>query len=142
MYEVPGGNACAAFLTNNNTKIDSSINFRGVDYFLPAKSVSILPDCKTVVYNTNTVKTRTRTQHAADPRTDTSLHTQVVSQHSSRNFVPAAESRVAKWEMFKEAIPTIDELEIKSKTPRELYNLNRDQSDYAWYSTRYAQIFQ
>lgn len=55
VYEKPGSNICAAFLTNNNTKIDSSITFRGVDYFLPAKSISILPDCKTVVYNTNTV---------------------------------------------------------------------------------------
>lgn len=54
-YEKPGTKTCVAFLTNNNTREDASINFRGVDYYLPAKSVSILPDCKTVVYNTQRV---------------------------------------------------------------------------------------
>lgn len=47
--------ACAAFLINNHTKEAGVINFRGVDYYLPEKSISILPDCKTVVYNTQTV---------------------------------------------------------------------------------------
>ncbi|KAL1554443.1 glycosyl hydrolase family 35 protein [Salvia divinorum] len=113
VYEKAGTDICAAFMTNNNTKLDLSINFRGVDYFLPAKSISILLDCKTVVFNMNTV----------------------VSQHSSRNFVLAAESKIAKWEMFKEVVPTEADLEIKSKVPRELYHLNKDASDYAWYST-------
>lgn len=61
---------------------------------------------------------------------------QVVSQHSSRNFIEAKESKVTKWEMFKEPIPTIDQLAVKSKSPHELYNLNKDTSDYAWFSTR------
>lgn len=61
---------------------------------------------------------------------------QVVSQHSSRNFVVSEEAKITKWEMFKESIPTINELGIKSKSPRELYHLNKDASDYSWYSTR------
>lgn len=55
-YAKSGSDDCVAFLTNNNTREDRTIKFRGVDYFLPAKSISILPDCKTVVYNTQTVK--------------------------------------------------------------------------------------
>ncbi|CAA0811607.1 Beta-galactosidase 13, partial [Striga hermonthica] len=53
-YEKEGTKICAAFLTNNNSREDATINFRGVDYFLPAKSISILPDCRTVVFNTQT----------------------------------------------------------------------------------------
>ncbi|KAL0383934.1 UNVERIFIED_CONTAM: Beta-galactosidase 14 [Sesamum radiatum] len=48
-------NICAAFLTNNDTKEAATIKFRGLDYYLPPKSISILPDCKTVVYNTQTM---------------------------------------------------------------------------------------
>lgn len=54
-YEKARTNVCVAFLTNNNTREDATINFRGVHYYLPPKSLSILPDCKTVVYNTQAV---------------------------------------------------------------------------------------
>ncbi|KAL6531894.1 hypothetical protein OROMI_028257 [Orobanche minor] len=113
-YAKPGTNICVAFLTNNNTRVPSTINFRGVDYYLPPKSVSILPDCKTVVYNTQTV----------------------VAQHSSRNFVASKRAKITKWEMFKESIPTIDDLPVKDQSPKELYSFTKDTSDYAWYSTR------
>ncbi|KAK6143371.1 hypothetical protein DH2020_023719 [Rehmannia glutinosa] len=108
-YEKPGTKICVAFLTNNNSRVDSTINFRGVDYYLPAKSVSILPDCKTVVFNTQTV----------------------VAQHSSRNFVVSEKAKISKWEMFTESIPTINDLEIKSDSPKELYSLTKDTTDYA-----------
>ncbi|KAK4437634.1 Beta-galactosidase 13 [Sesamum alatum] len=112
-FEKEEGNICGAFLTNNGTKEASTIKFRGVDYYLPPKSISILPDCKTVVYNTQTV----------------------VAQHSSRNFVLSKKAKVTKWEMFKEKVPTAHELSRKSKSPEELYDLAKDTSDYAWYST-------
>jgi hypothetical protein len=55
LYETPGTNVCAAFLANNNSKEAATASFRGVDYYLPPRSISILPDCKTVVFNTLTV---------------------------------------------------------------------------------------
>ncbi|KAG7544451.1 Glycoside hydrolase 35 catalytic domain [Arabidopsis suecica] len=51
-YEQPGTKVCAAFLSNNNTRESNTIKFKGQDYVLPSRSISILPDCKTVVYNT------------------------------------------------------------------------------------------
>ncbi|GER42336.1 beta-galactosidase [Striga asiatica] len=99
-YEKEGTKICAAFLTNNNSREDATINFRGVDYFLPAKSISILPDCRTVVYNTQT------------------------------------KAKFTKWEMYKESVPSPHDLEVKSKSPKELYHFTKDTSDYAWYSTR------
>lgn len=55
LYEIPENKVCVAFLTNTNTKFDGTVKFRGVDYFLPRHSISILPDCKTVVYNNQQV---------------------------------------------------------------------------------------
>jgi hypothetical protein len=55
VFEKPGTNICAAFITNNHTTEAATINFRGSNYLLPAHSISVLPDCKTVVYNTQSV---------------------------------------------------------------------------------------
>lgn len=54
-FEKPESNICAAFITNNHSTEAATISFRGSNYFLPAHSISVLPDCKTVVYNTQSV---------------------------------------------------------------------------------------
>ncbi|KAE9447372.1 hypothetical protein C3L33_20719, partial [Rhododendron williamsianum] len=113
VYEKPGTDICAAFLTNNHTKIPATINFRGQDYFLPRRSISILPDCKTLVFNTQTM----------------------VAQHNARKFHPSKKAGKLKWVVSQESIPNINELPIKNKIPLELYSLTKDTSDYAWYST-------
>ena len=46
------GSICAAFLANYDVKTDATVKFREQAYHLPAWSVSILPDCKNVIYNT------------------------------------------------------------------------------------------
>lgn len=46
---------CAAFLASWDTN-DTTVVFQGVSYDLPAWSVSILPDCKSVVFNTAKVR--------------------------------------------------------------------------------------
>ncbi|XP_047310632.1 beta-galactosidase 13-like [Impatiens glandulifera] len=112
-YEKAGTSICAAFINNNNTKISATVNFRGRKYFLPPRSISILPDCKTVVYNTQTI----------------------VAQHSSRKFHQSKKASNLKWEMHQESVPEIDDLKIKNKMPLELYNTTKDTSDYLWYST-------
>lgn len=55
LYQSPESNVCVAFLTNTKPKEDGSVNFRGTDYHLPRRSITILPDCKTVVFNTQKV---------------------------------------------------------------------------------------
>uniref|UniRef100_A0A7N0UZK8 Beta-galactosidase n=1 Tax=Kalanchoe fedtschenkoi TaxID=63787 RepID=A0A7N0UZK8_KALFE len=113
-FEKAGTDICAAFLTNNNSKTPATITFRGEEYFMPPHSISILPDCKTVVFNTLTI----------------------VSQHNSRNFVVSkAAQKNLKWEMYKEVIPTMDQTKVVNKTPLELYSLTKDTTDYAWYTT-------
>lgn len=45
-------NDCAAFLANYGSSSNANVNFKGKSYFLPAWSVSILPDCVNVIFNT------------------------------------------------------------------------------------------
>ncbi|KAG7618891.1 D-galactoside/L-rhamnose binding SUEL lectin domain [Arabidopsis thaliana x Arabidopsis arenosa] len=107
-YEQPGTKVCAAFLSNNNTRDTNTIKFKGQDYVLPSRSISILPDCKTVVYNT----------------------AQIVAQHSWRDFVKSEKtSKGLKFEMFSENIPSL--LDGDSLIPGELYYLTKDKTDYA-----------
>ncbi|KAJ7969973.1 Beta-galactosidase [Quillaja saponaria] len=49
----------SCFMGNANTTTDTTITFQGTQYTIPAWSVSILPDCKTEVYNTAKVTTQT-----------------------------------------------------------------------------------
>ncbi|XP_058106772.1 beta-galactosidase 15-like [Magnolia sinica] len=49
----------ACFLSNRNEMSDETIYFQKNNYFLPRWSVSILPDCKQVAYNTAIVNTQT-----------------------------------------------------------------------------------
>ncbi|KAJ0969946.1 hypothetical protein J5N97_022823 [Dioscorea zingiberensis] len=116
VYEVPGNNVCAAFLTNNHSRVDKSVNFRGVDYFLPHRSISILPDCKTVVFNTQRVN----------------------AQHNARTYRPSKEAnKGSSWQMYQESIPSYSKTSLKSMTPLELMDLTKDTTDYAWYITKF-----
>ncbi|KAG4973722.1 hypothetical protein JHK87_030543 [Glycine soja] len=108
-----GSNLCAAFITNNHTKVPTTISFRGTDYYMPPRSISILPDCKTVVFNTQCI----------------------ASQHSSRNFKRSMAANDHKWEVYSETIPTTKQIPTHEKNPIELYSLLKDTSDYAWYTT-------
>ncbi|KAL3580796.1 hypothetical protein D5086_018631 [Populus alba] len=110
-YEQPGTKVCAAFLASNNSKEAETVKFRGQEYYLPARSISILPDCKNVVYNTMTV----------------------VSQHNSRNFVKSRKKNKLEWNMYSETIPA--QLQVDSSLPKELYNLTKDKTDYVWFTT-------
>ncbi|TYH31708.1 hypothetical protein ES288_A01G194100v1 [Gossypium darwinii] len=112
VWQQPGTSACAAFLANNNTRLAQHVNFRGQDIRLPARSISVLPDCKTVVFNTQLVTT----------------------QHNSRNFVRSEiANKNFNWEMYREVPPV--GLGFKFDVPRELFHLTKDTTDYAWYTT-------
>jgi hypothetical protein len=52
-----GSSAC--FISNSHDNEDVNVTFEGSTYHVPAWSVSILPDCKTVAYNTAKVVSST-----------------------------------------------------------------------------------
>ncbi|KAM0032575.1 putative beta-galactosidase [Helianthus debilis subsp. tardiflorus] len=104
---------CAAFLLNNSSKKSVQVVFRNFTYSLPPKSISILPDCKNVVFNTAMVSTQVNT----------------------RSMQPIIRFNTPQqWEVFSEAVPQFDQTSLRSNTLLEQMNTTKDDSDYLWYT--------
>ncbi|CAN4121085.1 unnamed protein product [Withania somnifera] len=109
--------ACAAFLVNIDNK-KSVVQFQNSSYELPRQSISILPDCKTVAFNTAKVST----------------------QFNTRTAIPASKLDSAeKWEQFVEVIPQFDATSLRSDILLEHMNTTKDVSDYLWYTSSIQQ---
>ncbi|XP_065001677.1 beta-galactosidase 1-like isoform X2 [Musa acuminata AAA Group] len=109
----------ACFLSNQNSKLNATIDYEGSTYFLPAWSVSILPDCKSEVYNTAKVKTQTSLMVK---KRNTAMEASEVLYWSWR---PERLGISAKG--FGSTFTVNNLLEQKSVT--------LDESDYLWYTT-------
>ncbi|KAK8582514.1 hypothetical protein V6N13_069291 [Hibiscus sabdariffa] len=110
VWQQPGTPVCIAFLANNNTQQSQVMNFKGQPYLLPPRSISILPDCKTVVFNTNLI----------------------TAQHNSRKFVRSEiANRNFNWEMYREVPPP--ETAMKTPGTQEHWILSKDTTDYIWF---------
>uniref|UniRef100_A0A804P1W4 Beta-galactosidase n=1 Tax=Zea mays TaxID=4577 RepID=A0A804P1W4_MAIZE len=108
---------CVAFLSNHNTKDDVTLTFRGQSYFVPRHSISILADCKTVVFGTQHVNAQhnQRTFHFADQTTQNNV-----------------------WQMFdEEKVPKYKQSKIRLRKAGDLYNLTKDKTDYVWYTSSF-----
>ncbi|KAM7253331.1 hypothetical protein ACFE04_025949 [Oxalis oulophora] len=108
--ENPG--ACAAFLINNDEKNNATVQFRNDSYQLPYKSISILPDCRTVVTAQIAPRTMTLEKMFDSPE---------------------------DWEVFTEAIPSFDNTTLRADSLLEQTNTTKDVSDYLWYTFRLEQ---
>ncbi|KAJ6774191.1 BETA-GALACTOSIDASE [Salix purpurea] len=109
---------CAAFLVNNDGKQEVEVLFQSNSYKLPQKSISILPDCKTVTFNTAIVN----------------------AQYTTRSMTPNQKfNSVGKWEEYKEPIPEFDKTSLRSKRLLEHMSTTKDSSDYLWYTFRFQQ---
>ncbi|KAK4405288.1 Beta-galactosidase 3 [Sesamum angolense] len=104
---------CAAFLSNYHWDASARVRFNNMYYDLPPWSISILPDCKTVAFNTAMVR----------------------SKKSWPQMLPT-NVRMLSWETFNEDV-SASEVDAKFTVPGLLEQLNvtRDASDYLWYTT-------
>nr|BAE72074.1 pear beta-galactosidase2 [Pyrus communis] len=103
---------CAAFLANYDTKYSVRVSFGHGQYDLPPWSISILPDCKTAVFNTAKVAWK-----------------------ASEVQMKPVYSRLP-WQSFIEETTTSDE--TGTTTLDGLYEqiyMTRDATDYLWYMT-------
>ncbi|KAJ8424862.1 hypothetical protein Cgig2_003149 [Carnegiea gigantea] len=106
------GDLCSAFIWNNDTHKFQTAEFKGIKHTLPPKSISILPDCKTVVFNTE----------------------YIAAQHSAREFVKSETAhQKIKWEKTLEPLPTTSD--FYTVDPKEQYDVTQDKTDYLWYTT-------
>ncbi|XWS21015.1 hypothetical protein CRYUN_Cryun30bG0018700 [Craigia yunnanensis] len=105
--------SCAAFLSNYHTKSAARVMFNNKHYNLPPWSISILPDCRKVVFNTAMVGVKTS-------------HIQMLPTNS----------KMFSWETYDEDISSLGESSrITAPGLLEQMNVTRDTSDYLWYTT-------
>ncbi|KAG5024150.1 hypothetical protein JHK86_020064 [Glycine max] len=104
---------CVAFLVNNDHVKMFTVQFRNRSYELPSKSISILPDCQNVTFNTATVNTKSNRRM-----------TSTIQTFSSAD----------KWEQFQDVIPNFDQTTLISNSLLEQMNVTKDKSDYLWYT--------
>ncbi|KAL2928162.1 Beta-galactosidase 3 [Bienertia sinuspersici] len=110
---------CAAFLANMDNKTDTNVKFRGMTYHLPAWSVSILPDCKNVVYNTAKVGS----QASVIAMTPEDLRPSAVS--------PGKKSKPLQWEVFVEKPGIWEKPELNKIGFVDHINTTKDTTDYS-----------
>ncbi|XP_048335049.2 beta-galactosidase 10-like [Ziziphus jujuba] len=110
---------CCAFLSNVDNKTDTTVTFRQLSYHLPAWSVSILPDCRTVIFNTAKITAQSS-----------------VVEMLPQNLQPSDKnSKALQWEVFVEkagmwGVPDLIKFGFKDQL-----NTTKDTSDYLWYTT-------
>ncbi|KAA8523243.1 hypothetical protein F0562_009666 [Nyssa sinensis] len=104
---------CAAFLSNYDPESSAKVTFENVQYDLPPWSVSILPDCKNVVFNTARIK----------------------ANGSPMKMTPVSDGALS-WESYNEETVSADDGDTLAMDGLwEQVNVTRDASDYLWYLT-------
>ncbi|CAN6337527.1 unnamed protein product [Urochloa humidicola] len=108
---------CVAFLVNFDQHQTSEVVFRNISLQLAPKSISILSDCKRVVFETAKVN----------------------AQHGSRTTEEVKSfSDINTWKAFKEPIP--QDVSKAMYTGNELFehlSTTKDETDYLWYTVGY-----
>ncbi|KAF3638200.1 Beta-galactosidase [Capsicum annuum] len=112
-------NDCAAFLANYGNNSDANVTFNGKSYFLPAWSVSILPDCKNVIFNTAKVVSQKTTGSTA-------------FKHST---VAVNSLESDPWGWYKEKVGIGNNHSFAAHRLLEQINTTKDTSDFLWYTT-------
>ncbi|XP_022940967.1 beta-galactosidase 5-like isoform X1 [Cucurbita moschata] len=107
-----GHGRCAAFLSNFHSNSAATVVFNKMRYVLPPWSISILPDCKRVVFNTATV-----------------------GVHIARTQMLPTVSKLS-WETYNEDTFSLGgSSRMTFSGLLEQINVTRDTSDYLWYTT-------
>nr|GMD31480.1 beta-galactosidase 15-like [Ipomoea batatas] len=121
VYEYKEKRVC--FLGNANDKDDISITFEGRNYTTPAWSVTILPDCKTEVYNTARVNVQT------------TLMVKKLSEKPLKwSYRPETVMHL-KYGDKKQSSVLIDALDAKQLFDQKV--VTNDTTDYLWYMTSF-----
>jgi len=119
IYGDLGSKDCVAFISNWNEKLEMTVTFNGAKYKIPGWSVSILSECKDVVFNSAAIT------GSIPKKLDFVM----------KNMELLTDSDAKKgWisEKIASAVPP-----VMFKTPREQLSMTKDLTDYLWYTTMY-----
>ncbi|KAH9288853.1 hypothetical protein KI387_032970, partial [Taxus chinensis] len=114
LYYAESG-TCSAFLANTDKTQDSVATFNGNKYSLPAWSVSILPDCKNVIFNTAMVAS-------------------ITSSIQSNIMVKTYGTIGPTWKWYNEPIGVWGRNSFTKNGLMDQINMTGDSSDYLWYT--------
>ncbi|ERN18154.1 hypothetical protein AMTR_s00054p00133410 [Amborella trichopoda] len=117
-----GSGECVAFISNVDEKHDQHVTFRNTSYLIPAWSVSILPDCKEVVYNTAKVGSQISV-----------IEMQPDNLHIS-TMLPEGFSGI-KWDIFQEKVGVWGYHDFVVNGFVDHINTTKDSTDYLWCTT-------
>ncbi|XP_058086630.1 beta-galactosidase 6 [Magnolia sinica] len=122
-----GSGTCAAFLANVGTQSDATVTFNGNTYHLPAWSVSILPDCKNVVFNTAKINSQANHMEMRRLRSES-------ERQDPKQIVGSSETFQSDWSSVTEPVGISKSNAFKKSGLAEQINTTADASDYLWYS--------
>ncbi|KAH0470471.1 hypothetical protein IEQ34_000194 [Dendrobium chrysotoxum] len=117
--------SCAAFLANMDDTDEKWIVFQNRSYHLPAWSVSILPDCKTIAFNT------------AKVRSQISMVDMVPESLVASKTIQEKGSKGLQWHIYKEKTGAVEKTDFVRHGFADHLNTTKDATDYLWYSTRF-----
>ncbi|KAJ0972667.1 hypothetical protein J5N97_020626 [Dioscorea zingiberensis] len=129
---LPGNiSTCSAFLANIDERKSTKVKIFGEVYDLPPWSVSILPDCKTVAFNTakTGAQVSIKTVESGSPSLSNATETADLLFHD--NYFAVLKS----WMAFKELIGLWNKNSFSAPGILEHLNVTKDTSDYLWYIT-------
>ncbi|KAI3925998.1 hypothetical protein MKW98_028134 [Papaver atlanticum] len=123
---------CAAFLANIDDHNDATVTFRGREYTLPAWSVSILPDCKNVAFNTAKVGAQIslKIPDSGLPYFSNTTGNAHLLLHKEVSYLSKS------WMTLNEPIGAWGVNNFTVQGILEHLNVTKDTSDYLWYITR------
>ncbi|XP_062094078.1 beta-galactosidase 6 isoform X2 [Humulus lupulus] len=107
---------CVAFLINSDIRNNYTVEFQNQSYMLMPKSISILPDCENVIFNTAQVNTNSNMRIRRP-----------ILRFESTNM----------WTKYREVIPNFEDTKIRANTLLEHMNMTKDETDYIWYTLRF-----
>ncbi|CAN1288039.1 Beta-galactosidase 6 [Linum perenne] len=112
-YVYEDDSNCAAFLVNNASK-NETVQFRNGTFELLPKSISILPDCQNIVFDSGKVSSGFSNR-----------------QETIGKILDGTESL---WEEYREPIPSFLDTSIRFNQVEEQTGITNDTSDYLWYT--------
>ncbi|KAJ7563919.1 hypothetical protein O6H91_03G130300 [Diphasiastrum complanatum] len=125
-----GSSICAAFLANTDSGASATVTYNGQTYELPAWSVSILPGCKQVVYNT--AKVNAQTSVVTMTHQDIAAPSKILNS-KGRQYEKSTSS--VEWQYYLEPVGVWSNTTIESNGLLEQISTTKDQTDYLWYTT-------
>ncbi|WCJ37762.1 Beta-galactosidase [Euphorbia peplus] len=109
VFELVDSKSCSAFLVNTDNS-SFHVDFKNKSYDLLPHSISILPDCQNITFNTAAVNVKPNRR------------------------IRRSSQKLEIWEKYRDVVTNYADTSVKSNTLLEHMTTTKDKSDYLWYT--------